>query len=152
MTELQLPPASSVPVWKRTSDKEASEEDEGAERRDSAIAHAALDLTGILIHALPQQFGRLNKVSFMEETQQGGGSYWTMGCCTSPEPIKPALNVVWIFSSSSLVFKIKSRCNYFLFSFNTFLSCKAGLQPFPDSTVLILTCSLLIFLPAGKYF
>lgn len=36
--------------------------------------------------------------------------------------------------------------------FNTFLCCETGLMPFTDSTVLILTHSLLFSVPAGKYF
>lgn len=38
---------------------------------DSDIAHAAIVLTGNVTHAPSEQFGGVNKVSFMEEMQQG---------------------------------------------------------------------------------
>lgn len=81
------------------------------------------------------------------------GSYWTI---TRANKTSFECNVKFFFSFSSLAFQIKSWCKCLFsaahFPLHMFLLRNTGLLPFPDFAGLILTCSLLIFLPAGKYF
>ena len=72
MTELRLAPNVlhlAPPVQKKWA---RSEREGEIEHRDSDIAHAALALTGSQTCAPSEQFGRVNKVSFMEAMRQGG--------------------------------------------------------------------------------
>lgn len=71
MTELQFLPAPchSPPIQERKEQQRRSKsgEEAGSESWDSDIAHALLVLTDNMTHGPSEQFGGVNKVSFMEQ-------------------------------------------------------------------------------------